>query len=154
MSSDPSSLPIPPASVGALLRIAWADLIDQVFRELADAGFTDLRPVHQPILRDLLTAGQRPTELAARLGLSKQSVNDMLRELERLGYITLVPDPEDGRAKRTQVTERGWQLGVEAARRGNEIGQRWAALVGEERYAIFEEVLREIVAGISARKTG
>lgn len=71
----------------------------------------------------------------------------MLRELESKGYITLEPDPDDGRAKRTVATERGRLLGLEAGRMAQDVGQRWAARTGEERYAIFEEVLREIVEG-------
>lgn len=42
----------------------------------------------------------RPGELAARAGLSKQATNAILRDLEAGGYITLVPDPDDGRARR------------------------------------------------------
>jgi DNA-binding MarR family transcriptional regulator len=127
--------------------MAWTELFDEIARELAAAGYDNLRPVHRPILRDLLTAGLRPTDLAVRLGLSKQAVNDLLRELEGMGYITLVPDPDDGRAKRTAATERGWQLGLEASRIATRVGERWAKQVGAERYAVFEEVLREIVEG-------
>jgi DNA-binding MarR family transcriptional regulator len=126
--------------------MAWTEVIEEVFEGLAAAGYEDLRPVHRTILRDLLTEGQRPTELAARLGLSKQAVNDMLRELEEKGYIALEPDPDDGRAKRTVVTARGRRLGDLATELGREVGRRWEERVGEERYAVFEEVLREIVA--------
>jgi DNA-binding MarR family transcriptional regulator len=125
--------------------MAWVELMDEVAAGLAAAGFEGLRPVHRPILRDLLTSGQRPTELAARMGVSKQTANDLLRELEQLGYITLVPDPDDGRAKRIAVTERGRQLGREAARLSETVGRRWAARVGERRFATFERVLHEIV---------
>jgi DNA-binding MarR family transcriptional regulator len=148
MSSDVQIPPELPPSVGALLRMAWTEVIEEVFVGLTAAGYEDLRPVHQPILRDLLTAGQRPTELATRLGLSKQAVNDMLRELEDKGYITLEPDPDDGRAKRTVVTERGRRLGNVATQLGREVGRRWEARVGRERYMIFEEVLHEIVTGV------
>ena len=34
---------------------------------------------------------------------------------------------------------------------GNAVGRRWAEQVGEDRYAVFEEVLREIVAATNAR---
>lgn len=150
MSSDGIPPQLPP-SVGAQLRMAWRELIEEVFDGLAAAGYEDLRPVHQPILRDLLTAGQRPTELATRLGLSKQAVNDMLRELEDKGYIGLEADPEDGRAKRTVVTERGRHLANTATELSRTVGCRWEAQVGQERYAIFEEVLSEIVAGTDPR---
>lgn len=133
-----------PPEVGALLRMGWEELIDELFTKLAAAGFDDLRPVHRSIIRDILVEGLRPTELATRLGLSKQAVNDILRELETKGYISLEPDPADGRAKRIVVTDRGRRLTETAARLSRAVGSRWAARVGERRYEVFESVLRDI----------
>jgi DNA-binding MarR family transcriptional regulator len=124
--------------------------MDETIARLAAAGYDDLRPVHRPIIRDLLLDGQRPTELAAHLGLSKQAINDILREFEANGYITLEPDPTDGRAKRIVVTDRGWKLATTASRLSRDVGRRWAAQVGEERYAAFEAVLREITTAGNA----
>jgi DNA-binding MarR family transcriptional regulator len=129
-----------------MLRTAWNQLIDEVSKGLLAAGYDDLRPVHRPILRDLLVSGQRPTELGARLGLSKQAANDLIREFEAKGYITLEPDPDDGRAKRIVATDRGRKLNEAASGLSNAVGRRWAAQVGEERYAVFLDVLSEIVA--------
>jgi DNA-binding MarR family transcriptional regulator len=121
-----------------------------VFEDLLAAGFDDLRPVHRPILRDVLTSNLRPSELGARLGLSKQAANDLVREFETKGYITLESDPDDGRAKRIVATQRGRQASETAQASSNAVGHRWAELVGKDRYAVFEEVLSEIVA---ARRT-
>ena len=104
----------PPPQVGALLRIAWEELTTEAMAELAALGYDDLRPVHRRVFRDLLVERQRPTDLARRLGLSKQAVNDLLREFEAKGYIELEPDPEDGRAKRIVVTKRGAKAGEAA----------------------------------------
>lgn len=142
MSSGRASREAP--EVGALLRMAWEELIDELFTKLAAAGFDDLRPVHRSIIRDILVEGLRPTELATRLGLSKQAVNDILRELEAKGYISLGPDPEDGRAKRIVVSDRGRGFATTAARLSRAVGRRWATRVGERRFEVFESVLREI----------
>lgn len=142
MSSGRASKQAP--EVGALLRMAWEELIDELFTKLAAAGFDDLRPVHRSIIRDILVEGLRPTELATRLGLSKQAVNDILRELEAKGYISLEPDPEDGRAKRIVVSDRGRRFTATAARLSRAVGRRWAAHVGERRFEVFESVLRDI----------
>ena len=71
--------------------------------------------------------------------------DDLLREFEANGYITLEPDPDDGRAKRIVATDRGWSLIDAASDLSNAIGRRWATQVGEERYVVFEAVLRDIV---------
>jgi DNA-binding MarR family transcriptional regulator len=136
----------PPLTVGSMLRSAWTELIDEVFEDLLAAGFDDLRPVHRPILRDVLISDLRPSELGARLGVSKQAANDLVREFETKGYITLESDPDDGRAKRIVATQRGLQASETAQASSNAVGRRWAELVGTDRYAVFEEVLSEIVA--------
>jgi DNA-binding MarR family transcriptional regulator len=132
-----------PPTVAAMLRIAWEQTMAEMMPALAVAGFDDLRPIHRPILRNLLRE-VRPTELAASLGLSKQAINDLLREFEGKGYITLEPDPDDGRAKLITVTERGQALAAAAAEIGRAAGRRWSEQVGHDRYAVFEDVLREI----------
>lgn len=137
-----------------MLRSAWTELADEVFDGLNHAGFDDLRPVHRLILRDMLVSRLRPSELGDRLGISKQAANDLVRELETKGYITLEPDPEDGRAKRIVATNRGVRASETAQEGSQAIGRRWAQLVGEERYAVFEQVLREIVAASGRHPLG
>lgn len=143
MSSEPRTTP--PLTVGSMLRWAWIELIEQVYGELVAAGFDDLRPVHRSILRELLVSNLRPSALAARLGISKQAANDLVREFEAKGYITLEPDPDDGRAKCIVATDRGWRASEVAREASEAVGRRWTEQVGEQRYAVFEDVLREIV---------
>lgn len=145
MSSAPRSTT--PLTVGSMLRLAWTELTEENREALAAAGFDDLRyDAHRTIIRDMLVSNLRPSQLGARLGLSKQAANDLVREYEAKGYITLEPDPDDGRAKRIVATERGRQAVEIAMQSSNAVGRRWATQVGEERYAVFEEVLREIAA--------
>jgi DNA-binding MarR family transcriptional regulator len=153
MSSDqlrPTSAP----TVGSMLRMAWEQLIGEVWAGLDAAGFDNVRSVHAPILRNLLVEGLRPSELAVKLGLSRQAVNDLLREFEANGYIRLEPDDEDRRAKRITLTERGWDLGETAAELSRAVGRRWSEQVGAERYAVFEGVLAEIVREQVVRFSG
>jgi predicted ArsR family transcriptional regulator len=42
---------------------------------------------HWPVLQWPGPAGQRPSVIAERAGISKQAVNQVLRDLERLGYV-------------------------------------------------------------------
>jgi DNA-binding MarR family transcriptional regulator len=51
--------------------------------------------------------GRRPSSIAERAGVSKQAVNHVLRDLERLGYVRLVADADDRRARVVRLTERG-----------------------------------------------
>ena len=51
--------------------------------------------------------GARPSELAARLGITKQALDYLLGELERLDYLERQPDPDGLRSKRVVLTRRG-----------------------------------------------
>lgn len=49
----------------------------------------------------------RPGELAQRLGVEASHVTRTVQQLQKSGYVTRVPDPDDGRAQRIQLTEAG-----------------------------------------------
>ncbi len=55
--------------------------------------------------------GVRPSQLADRVGITKQSVNDLLGHLEGHGYLVRVADSVDGRARVIRLTAKGRQLG-------------------------------------------
>ncbi|MGP4049870.1 MarR family winged helix-turn-helix transcriptional regulator [Streptomyces sp. 2A115] len=49
----------------------------------------------------------RPGELAVRLGVEASHVTRQVQQLEKGGYVTRVPDPDDRRAQRIQLTPAG-----------------------------------------------
>ncbi|MEU6918701.1 MarR family winged helix-turn-helix transcriptional regulator [Streptomyces olindensis] len=51
----------------------------------------------------------RPGELAARLGVEASHVTRTVQQLQKSGYVTRVPDPDDRRAQRIELTEAGAQ---------------------------------------------
>ena len=75
--------------------------------DLHTAGFTDLVMAHLAVLRYPGPQGRRPSDVAAEAGMSRQAMNYLLGELEELGYLQRHRDPEDKRARRIELTERG-----------------------------------------------
>ena len=102
--------------VGFLLAKAgqrWNELLQERF---AAAGFADVRPSYGSILVPLFEEdGLRPSELARRARLSKQTMTTMVRLLERDDLVTRRPDPSDGRAALVSLTPRGRRLEPVAA---------------------------------------
>jgi DNA-binding MarR family transcriptional regulator len=102
-------------SVGQLLfkcaRLLNERAITEVNRE---AGAPVLRPSHTNLFPHLDFEGVRLTELARRLGVTKQAVGQLVAELEEMGVVEYKPDPDDGRAKRVRFSARG----LEAVRHG------------------------------------
>jgi DNA-binding MarR family transcriptional regulator len=88
------------ASVGQLLMKCgrlFNDLGVASMRE--QLGYAHLRAAHTNLFPHIDLEGTRLTELAKRVGISKQAVGQLVDELEDMGALERVPDPEDGRAK-------------------------------------------------------
>ncbi|MEU2779939.1 MarR family transcriptional regulator [Streptomyces sp. NPDC007162] len=49
----------------------------------------------------------RPGELAQRLGVEASHVTRTVQQLQRSGHVTRVPDPDDRRAQRIELTDAG-----------------------------------------------
>ena len=130
--------------VGALLRVPLEAVWAHMLARLRENGFDDFEPAHFTVFRYPSPDGARPSELAARLGISKQALNYLLRELERLGYLERLPDPDDLRGKRIFVTPRG-NAAIEVIRAAvTELEGEWAEQLGARRFAQFRSVLIEL----------
>jgi DNA-binding MarR family transcriptional regulator len=103
----PAEYPLGPPLIGALLRMPVDAVVARIMGDLHDAGFTDLVPARFVVLRYPGPHDRRPSELAAEAGMTKQAMNYLLGQMERLGYLTRDDDPDDQRSKRIHLTERG-----------------------------------------------
>src|SRR5881409_4065478 len=124
-----------PPLIGALLRMP----VDHVRRHMLDGlharGFDDIEQAHLNVLQYPGPQGMRPSELAARLRMSKQALNYLLGQLEHLGYLERHPDPEDLRSKRIVLTERGKSIIPVIRGAVSEVESTWARQLGPERFA-------------------
>jgi DNA-binding MarR family transcriptional regulator len=90
--------------------------------------------------------GLRPGEIAQLSGLSKQTVNDLLGELERSGYIRRDPHPADRRARLVRLTATGGDLQRTAHETSSALEEEWAEILGVRRLAALRSTLEEMVA--------
>jgi DNA-binding MarR family transcriptional regulator len=97
-----------------LLGLTTRQLTDDLQDRLAQAGFDDQRIAHHQVFAHIPPEGIRLTALAERARMTKQAMAELIADLERLGYVRRAPDPDDRRAKRIELTDRGWQA-VDAA---------------------------------------
>ena len=136
MSSDSSDHPsreLPPY-IGALLRGVWQWVRDQMYLGVVAAGYDDLNPAHIGLWRYPGLDGLRPSQLAERAGITKQSVNELLAYLEEHGYLTRVPDPADGRARVIRVTSKGRRLEQTIYAQAGAAQLRIAEILGPRRF--------------------
>jgi DNA-binding MarR family transcriptional regulator len=135
-----------PPLIGALLRLPWEAVQRRMLDRLHDQGFDDLDAPHLHVFQYPGPQGARPSELAARLRVSKQALNYLLGELERLGYLERVPDPDDLRSKRVVLTARGTSAIAVIREAVGEMEAAWAQKLGPERFAELRSLLLDLGA--------
>ncbi|TXC97381.1 MarR family winged helix-turn-helix transcriptional regulator [Streptomyces sp. ISID311] len=123
-----------PAPLGALALQLLRLFESELFTAMQQAGYPDLRLRHSSVLTAIDPAGTRLTVLAARAGMTPQSMGELVDDLESSGYLTRVNDPTDRRARLIIFTDRG-QVAMRACREiAVAIDRRYATLVGPHEY--------------------
>jgi DNA-binding MarR family transcriptional regulator len=122
----------------------WDAVQRHMLERLHERGFDDFDAAYLTVFQYPGPPGERPSELAIRLRISKQALNYLLGELERLGYLERHADPDDLRSKRIALTPRG-TAAVEAIRESvGELESVWARKLGAKRFDELRTLLLEL----------
>jgi DNA-binding MarR family transcriptional regulator len=145
----------PALPTSALLRTAYNVLAARIYSSVVSGGdFDDLRPSHGNAMEQLeLEDGLRLIDLAARAGITAQSMGELVDDLEVKGYLERLPDPDDRRAKRIYLTERGRKNTRVAKQAAVDVETYLAELLGEQRYQQLRHTLGDIIE-VEARDGG
>lgn len=135
--------------VGALLRIPWEDLRRRQLEGLRNRGFDHVHEAYLSVFHWPGPQGLRPSELAARRGMTRQALNHLLRQLEDAGYLTRSVHDGHGRATRIHLTRRGVALGRAMREIVIETEQEWSAHLGEDRFEQLRGLLTELAAVVA-----
>ena len=129
-----------------LLRLtsqAAAAIGTAIFTALAMQGHT-VRPSHVPVFGGLDPEGTNLSTLAARAGISRQAMSGLVRDVEAEGYVVTSPDPADRRALIVELTEKGAGFCDDAIAISAQVAAEHRARLGDERYDVVIEALRDI----------
>jgi DNA-binding MarR family transcriptional regulator len=102
----------------------------RVHADVQAAGFDDLTPAHLYVFQLPGPEGVRPTELAARMNMTKQATNHLLSALEARGYIERVPAEGDGRGTVLRLTPRGRDVALLMQESSLSLEAEWANQLG------------------------
>jgi DNA-binding MarR family transcriptional regulator len=129
-----------------LLDVAFSEYDAEVVRRLSTTDYCDIRPAHGCVFGNVDPHGTRLTDLADRAHMTKQSVGEVVTDLQQRGYVERVPDPSDGRAKIIRLTARGHEAQALGWKLINDIEREWAERFGVERIAALREALEAVTA--------
>ena len=143
------------ASVGQLL-FRCARLFNEqalaVIRERA--GQPSLRSAHTTLLPHIEFGGTRLTDLASKLGISKQAVGQLVGELVEMEVLERIPDPSDGRAKLIRFSSKGRAGLFDGLSVLMGLDESLKEAIGAEHMASLRASLRVLMDELDRRESG
>ena len=129
--------------IGALLRLAHQEARSRMLQALTERGLRDINQAHFGLFQYPPIDGKRPIDLAKRLGMSKQAVNHLLGQLEKLGYLERRREPREGHTS-VYLTERGWLVVESNVATMRQLEADWQRRLGKQRFADLKAALQEL----------
>jgi DNA-binding MarR family transcriptional regulator len=129
--------------IGALLRLAHEEARSRVLRDLAERGLGDINQAHSRLFQYPPVDGMRPADLAKRIGVSKQALNHLLGQLEKLRYLRRRRE-QANRPIAIYFTKRGWLVLESIIATMRQLEADWQRKLGKRRFADLKEALREL----------
>ena len=142
LPEDPEALEALKLSSTAQLLMKCARLVNErALSRLRAQGLDGVRATHTALLPHIDLEGTRLSELARRVGVSKQAVGQWVDELEAMGGLTRAPDPHDKRARLVRFVPGALTRGL-----GELVAmeQALSAQVGAQTMATLHESLRAL----------
>jgi DNA-binding MarR family transcriptional regulator len=137
----------------ALLHVPQHDLQAQLASRLQRLGFPALRPAQVQLLAAIQPEGVRLADLVTALSLPKQTVGDLIDDLEKMRMVERFPDPDHGVIKRVRLGPKGKMWAAEVKRVAAETEARWATRIGSKKMRSLRALLEELAATVEDRAT-
>ena len=102
-----------------------------VVARLASRGYVDFPFASASLLWLLDEGGTRSTLLAQRAGVTKQAMSQLVKLMERQGYLEQIADQNDTRAKVIRMTPRGEAVKAACVEVREELNRQIAEVVGK-----------------------
>jgi DNA-binding MarR family transcriptional regulator len=134
------------ALVEKAARILAADMV----RAARANGRPEIRLAHNAVFSTLFGDAARTSDMAARAGITKQSMGEVVRELVDLGILEMNPDPDDRRAKLVTYTDHGVEVTMEGRRYLEQLEQEFVARFGKTDYEAARRVLTGVIEGFGS----
>jgi DNA-binding MarR family transcriptional regulator len=134
-----------------LLHVPQHDLQAQLSSRLQRQGFPALRPAQVQLLAAIepqANVGVRLADLVTAVCLPKQTVGDLIDDLEKIRMVERFPDPDHGVIKRVRLGPKGKMWAAEVKRVAAETEARWATRLGSKKMRSLRALLEELAATV------
>ena len=115
----------------------------RIIELIGDLGHVDVRSTHLTVIRNLDLEGTRITELARRAGVTKQSMSDLVRRCEDMGFVGRSADETDRRAKKIIFTNKGRELVEDIWDVVDRVDEEMAVIIGRIKVTSLQNTLKK-----------
>ena len=124
---------------------------------MARIGLPSLRATHVQLLSQINTtngdgepadSGVRLADLVASVALPKQTVGDLIDDLEEMKMVERFPDPDHGVIKRVRLGPKGKLWAAEVRRVAAATEARWTTRLGAKKMKSLRALLEELAATV------
>lgn len=129
--------------IGRLLLLARRDFITRLAKKM-DGEADSIMLARGRLLPYIDVDGTRSIDLARRMGVTKQAVARMVKELEDEGLLTREADDADGRAALVRFTAKGLDYMTQMHKCITQVERDYDRLFGRERMTVVREALGAI----------
>jgi DNA-binding MarR family transcriptional regulator len=126
--------------------IPLGHLMNQSRLLVLEEGDPGLRPSHHRVIGHVPPEGVSVTDLAERVGMTKQGIGQFVTQLTESGHLVVERDPDDRRIRIVRRTAEGNAAAGRLADLLEGLEAEWANRVGTERYEEFRAILDELAA--------
>ena len=117
-------------------------------RAAGGASGPPVGPAHTALFPHLDFDGIRLTDLAAKVGVTKQAVGQLVDDLAAVGMVERIADPSDKRAKRIRFSRRGYAALMHGLGVLQEVEADLGAAIGRRRMRELHATLQMVIAAL------
>ncbi|MDE2561110.1 MAG: winged helix-turn-helix transcriptional regulator [Sphingomonadales bacterium] len=88
--------------------LVWLD--EGLQARLRARGLPNVSRAQSMVMIHITSGTRRPSEIARRLGVSRQAIHATIGQMGEMGILQLVPDPADGRNRLVELTPFGEEM--------------------------------------------
>jgi DNA-binding MarR family transcriptional regulator len=111
-------------------------------KQLTANGHKDFKIVYMPVIMNIDPEGTSNNDLALRAMVTKQAMSKVVKELQKLGYISAKTDPKDKRSIIFSLTKKGTKFVTKAKTCVRDLMDEYRSVVGKKS---FDDLLQKML---------
>jgi len=132
-------------NVGRLFLLGNSAFAARVEAKVRASGFKDFEGALPTLVRAMQVEGSRINDLAARARMTPQGMGQIVSDAARRGYVAVVEDPIDRRARKVRYTRKGKRLAETAVGAIAEVEEEFRRTISAKKFAELKTLLAELV---------